>query len=655
MEGTAMSLPEPFVQDEDFTLYVGDALSVLSGMPDESVHMCITSPPYWGLRDYQTGSWEGGDAECDHSHETAHQTQGATSQRVGRANADEQRNENFRDVCGKCGATRVDQQLGLEPTPAAYVESMVTVFRELRRVLRADGTCWLNIGSSYFSDPQKGGSGRGGKNEARWSYGRAERGTGSSQSHPPQSAPSCGTGGTALQNSQEPGSVCLDLCDECLADFPIHHGRSGRIVQPSSLDEQPVVPTVPSSVSQALSESSMLPRVVPASTIRESSARSPALCWRCGIRPASVALQVVLTSSPDAQPSESTEAYMSDTSQPVSGDRSQGTNAPGTAWVNYTSKLKPKDLVPIPWMLGMALQEDGWYLRCDVIWAKKNCMPESVTDRPTKSHEYILQLAKSPTYFFDADAIRESAEWARWGDQTNGKHEGQDSAAGWIGSASKEELQRRATVKTKKPDGWDTGPGGHGTVHRDGREKGMQNFVEARGRNKRSVWEIATEPYPDAHFATFPQALVEPCVLAGTSERGCCPECGTPWARETERVGIDVPRGNEPHLQRDPGNTLDRDIPTHYAPTITTLGWRPTCECQDGDGGVVSSLSSGAGAEGRNLGSLPVPCTVLDPFLGSGTTALVARRLGRKTIGIELSEEYAQLAARRLQQLSLLA
>jgi hypothetical protein len=151
----------PFVADGDFTLFVGDALNVLRDMPDESVHCVVTSPPYWGLRDYGTGSWAGGDPDCDHRQDTRHQVQGTTSQRQGRSNAEDQRNENFRDVCGKCGATRTDQQLGLEPTPDAYIERMVQVFREVRRVLRRDGTCWLNIGDSYNSI---GGTVGGGKN-----------------------------------------------------------------------------------------------------------------------------------------------------------------------------------------------------------------------------------------------------------------------------------------------------------------------------------------------------------------------------------------------------------------------------------------------------------------------------------------------------------
>ncbi len=237
--------------------------------------------------------------------------------------------------------------------------------------------------------------------------------------------------------------------------------------------------------------------------------------------------------------------------------------------------IKPKDLIGIPWRMAFALQADGWYLRQDIIWSKPNPMPESVKDRCTKSHEYLFLLTKSPRYFYEAAAIAEETAW---------------------------ELN-----KSKMPDGWDTGPGGHGSFHRDGREKGaswkgshfdkgktaehqlnrMQqgprfggskygddgsedsrtksgNEYQGNGkRNKRSVWTIATQPYKEAHFATFPEKLVEPCILAGSR----------------------------------PGDT------------------------------------------------------VLDPFMGSGTTLAVAKRFGRRGIGIELNPEYIALAQARLDKL----
>jgi site-specific DNA-methyltransferase (adenine-specific) len=249
----------------------------------------------------------------------------------------------WKNSCGKCGATRTDQQLGLEPTPDAYITRMVQVFREVRRVLRRDGTCWLNIGDSFGEKQMQG----------------------------------------------------------------------------------------------------------------------------------------------------------------------------------------------IPWRLAFALQADGWFLRSDIIWAKPNPMPESVTDRPTKSHEYVFLLTREARYFYDADAIREPAEYG-YCPTTNG------DAWQSIGASDRNPLRGGKTVKL-----------GDGTG----------------GRNARSVWAIATQPYAEAHFATFPEELPRRCIAAGCAEDG----------------------------------------------------------------------------------------VVLDPFMGSGTVALVARRLGRKSIGIELNPEYAELCARRLQQQSLFA
>ena len=140
--------------------------------------------------------------------------------------------------------------------------------------------------------------------------------------------------------------------------------------------------------------------------------------------------------------------------------------------------LKPKDLIGIPWMLAFALRADGWYLRQDIIWHKPNPMPESVRDRCTKAHEYLFLLTKSTKYYYDHKAILEEAKWERWGDQTVVKE--QQGTAKWIGNKSKAELQ--AIGK----------------------------------KNRRSVWTVATRPYKGAHFATFPPALIEPCILAGS-------------------------------------------------------------------------------------------------------------------------------------------
>jgi DNA modification methylase len=151
--------------------------------------------------------------------------------------------------------------------------------------------------------------------------------------------------------------------------------------------------------------------------------------------------------------------------------------------------MKEKDLVGIPWMVAFALRADGWYLRSEIIWAKRNCMPESVTDRPTKSHETLFLLTKSATYHYDADAIREPHAEVSLARVKKPFHTSQD-------------VEGRA-VNTASGDG------------------DMTRFCHENGRNKRDVWTIATQPYPEAHFATYPEKLVEPCVLAG------CPVGGT--------------------------------------------------------------------------------------------------------------------------------
>jgi len=173
--------------------------------------------------------------------------------------------------------------------------------------------------------------------------------------------------------------------------------------------------------------------------------------------------------------------------------------------------LKDKDLVGIPWRVALALQAEGWWLRSDIIWHKPNPMPESITDRPTKAHEYLFLLAKSGRYYYDAKAI---AEPSVTGDLRKPYAPGQVDARG--------NGHDRGGGKQRKPAGWDTGPGAHGTIHRDGRAQEVEyTETDSTTRNKRSVWPIPTQGYAEAHFATFPPDLIEPCILAG------CPEGGT--------------------------------------------------------------------------------------------------------------------------------
>lgn len=162
---------------------------------------------------------------------------------------------------------------------------------------------------------------------------------------------------------------------------------------------------------------------------------------------------------------------------------------------------KPKDLIGIPWMLAFALRADGWYLRQDIIWSKPNPMPESVTDRCTKAHEYLFLLSKSERYFFDPDGMKEPAVKGAAGSEF---HTGK-TGAHQMGRASTKPRKQNSTNDSFVP-----GATAHGGLHREGSER------EPETRNRRSVWTVATRPYKGAHFATFPPALIEPCILAGS-------------------------------------------------------------------------------------------------------------------------------------------
>ncbi|MCK9209234.1 MAG: site-specific DNA-methyltransferase [Ignavibacteriaceae bacterium] len=428
--------------------------------------------------------------------------------------------------CLKCGAWK--GELGLEPTPELYIEHVVQIFREIKRVLRKDGTAWLNLGDSYWGS------------------------------------------GNASGHTEETENFGLK-----------------------------------------------------------------------------------------------TDSY-------------------GTTKGHTTKKhtiLKPKDLIGIPWRVAIALQQDGWWLRSDIIWSKKNPMPESVTDRPTKAHEYIFLLTKSQKYYYDAEAIRE--EPASGPSDLKKMYEQKDRIGGKTLNA--DDPLYKANMSTNI-----------------GQKRGVG---DPSGRNKRSVWEVTTTPFAEAHFATFPQKLIEPCILAGTSERGVCAECGKPYERILEKVSKrdflkdadkqyrsratehqitpkDQPnRGsvdrvtsvnedteqkmrmyNSKYNEAETGQQLnafmreqtivaERDESRIEAEELypgdplmqkkyinyihehgqlrktKTIGWKKTCKCET---------------------DKVKPAIVLDPFFGAGTTGLVALRSGRNFIGIELNENYIKIAEKRL-------
>jgi DNA modification methylase len=264
--------------------------------------------------------------------------------------------------------------------------------------------------------------------------------------------------------------------------------------------------------------------------------------------------------------------------------------------------LKPKDLVGIPWRVAFALQEDGWYLRSDIIWHKPNPMPESVTDRPTKAHEYVFLLTKQARYYYDAEAIKESS--------------GDTNSCRLAGNATNTNYSKKKEYRGLS---------------------GLPDNDQYTTRNRRSVWTVATSPYSGAHFATFPPALVEPMVLAGTSARGECPVCGKAWVRVVEK-DTDQPEGygnmgenGSKWLEEDKqssGHRIQKNMNALRAagrdhdnpfPKSTTTGWRPQCDCPPHD---------------------PVPQIVLDPFAGSGTVGQVCRESGRSFVGFDLSLKY---------------
>jgi hypothetical protein len=244
--------------------------------------------------------------------------------------------------------------------------------------------------------------------------------------------------------------------------------------------------------------------------------------------------------------------------------------------------------------------EPGWYLRSDIIWSKPNPMPESVTDRPTKSHEYLFLLTKSARYYFDADAVREAPA----------------------------EYERRGGTATWAEESGHTNGKGSTSFHQ------MSNA----GRNIRSVWTIATRPYPGAHFAVFPPELPERCIKAGSSERGVCPECGAPWKRvvDVKPMVVREGPGRSGLKAAAVDNATSRTAITGTmleAGERTTLFWKPGCFC--------------AGINPHDDEIEPVPATILDPFAGSGTTGMVANRLSRRAILIDLNPEYLRQQLKR--------
>jgi len=261
--------------------------------------------------------------------------------------------------------------------------------------------------------------------------------------------------------------------------------------------------------------------------------------------------------------------------------------------------LKPKDRMMIPARVALALQADGWWLRDEIIWSKPNPMPSSTTDRTTSAHEMIYMLSKSARYWYDAEAVKE-----RYADDRNGN-------PGYI-----KPRPEKATGPMDR--------GGNSQWEKRG------EYRDLGGRNRRSVWTVATQPYKESHFAVFPQKLIEPMILAGCPAQACA-KCGKPWERVVEITRVKL--SNTPGRggrQTVPGQETSKTscFRTNLVPRSTTLGHRPACAC------AADSI----------------PGTVLDPFFGSGTVGQVAERLGRAWIGIDLNDGYSAMQQKRTAQ-----
>ena len=299
----------------------------------------------------------------------------------------------------------------------------------------------------------------------------------------------------------------------------------------------------------------------------------------------------------------------------------------GTLKRQPKSDLAPKNLIGQPWRVAFALQADGWYLRSAMPWVKRSAMPEAVTDRPTSALEYVFLLTKSPRYFWDAEAVRVKAAPA---------------------THQRDKYSRILA---------DDGPQAVRHDHETQVDPGGRNF-----RNTDLFFESLKPPYGmifagnepvgldvtsaglnEKHFASFPRKLIRPLILASTSSKGCCPECGTPWVRVVEKGEL-TPRDENKYDKKPYGIVVDdpdssdqgrnRARDGHRANMhhpVKTLGWRAGCEyglgCKDWE---------------------PVPCTVLDPMCGSGTSLIVATQQGRRGIGIDASAEYCEMARRRI-------
>jgi len=554
-------------------ILIGDCREQLATLPEKSVHCCVTSPPYWALRSY---------LDADHP-----------------------------DKC---------YELGCEPTPEEYVANMVDVFRAVWRVLRDDGVLWLNLGDSFCSGGREGHGTRVGPKQ-QTNRGMCGENDPVRAPQPPGLKPKDLVGipwlvAKALQQPYYSGHIMRErdrvwLAATIEAEGTIcgftHERKDGKGVRTgvhiavtntsmAMLDEcNRIWPT--SREDHNPHGNGHLGKRETRRWIAHNVTEKKRLLQEIYPYCISKRKQVVLAYNFMAMSDDAKRLARTAQNEQVTKRRH---------WiVRALSKLNAGHDVDIPtWCIEPpTLYEPGWYLRSDIIWSKPNPMPESVTDRPTKAHEYLFLLAKSARYYYDAEAVKEPCQ------------------SGPSDIRKMQEQRPRIGGLTKDVDA------PLNAANRDTNIGQKRGVGDPSGRNRRSVWTVATEPFSGAHFATFPRKLIEPCILAGTSARGACPACGKQWERvvEREHVGDNLGKRDDNPRAGIRGSGLAR--PPQTVAETRTLGFRPACDCDAGD---------------------PVPCTVLDPFLGSGTTACVAIEHGRAWVGCELNAEYAEIAERRI-------
>lgn len=613
---------------DDIQILKGDARHL--PLDDESVQLIVTSPPYWGLRKYageQELIWPNGTRTqgivcCnrgDHKWSTSTRTGGGRvdgKERWNHTGHGEHGHETAStDTCELCGAWR--GAFGLEPTIEMYVAHTVEILRELRRVLRPDGVCFLNLGDSYYGAGYSNNKNTGG----------ATREQGGKQKHSYASSARRDVQRNGRDGKEPQYSTVPDCACSCHDD--VHSGaslsRNADTLQRSCKSVSPHEPRGRDSEhldSSGDISACVLPDVQRSTKSVSLQPSQRNLDGQDNLHCQSTPVLSKLSSQECADTESNLCICGREKTVLLSAYRTAGMS-PSFEACPIIPRLKPKDLCLIPERIAIAAQNDGWWVRSRILWCKPNPMPESVTDRPTDAAEHIWMFTKSERYFWDADAVREPATALRtegpnaYRGQSEIRPRGPHDAFGYT---------PKGTHSRGKGDG---GPKAQERGSYEGWADGTREVLTSR--NMRNVWMFATQPYSEAHFATFPEELPRRCILAATSAKGACIQCSAPWERVTGKAVTSGDSWNGGELKsqgvnrNENGDFAGSNFYKNYL-AGKTISWRPTCTCR--------------GQHGKTT-----PCVVLDPFAGSGTVGRVAIELNRRAILVDLA--YQELAEQR--------